>query len=206
MKGLRAAGRSLPKGNRPKSPLSKKLRAEVNRLESSSQLPLLPKRDPIGELLMGVAPTLVAATKVRRAEAMAEVETAEAKEAVEAAARPPAAFIPGDLVRMTAKWLCFAFGGRGPWGDHAVAPSEVFTIHACQCEGCASGRLVAVPHFPSLVERYGPLRHILATNVEHAQLAPAGPIRKEDRDAILEQVGVRVDDDGNYFLRPPWAL
>lgn len=134
------------------------------------------------------ATVIGAAATLRKQEALAAWEALEAAEPP----RESRPFAPGDLVRFTAETLRSMYGvnrlGFANW-----APCVRFTVAPCACDLCALGHHLAVHEG----------RHIAKAALEHAQRSPAGPVRREDAEAALAELGLRVDDAGEYWLRPP---
>jgi hypothetical protein len=115
-------------------------------------------------------------------------------EALEAAEPAPVrwSFAAGDQVRFTAEALRAMYGVTR-FGVASYAPDQRFTAVPCSCGLCALGLHVAVDGG----------RHIAAVALEHASRAPQGPVWREDAAAVLEQLGLRVDEHGVYYVRPP---
>ena len=123
----------------------------------------------------------------------------EAIEDAEPAPEPPR-LLPGDVVRYTVAMTLAVYGPHTGGSCASLgrknAPFErTFTVAACPCGLCALGRHVAV--------REGDGRHIARAALEHVPRGPAGPVRKQDAAAVLEQLGMRVDEDGTWWLTPP---
>ena len=144
--------------------------------------------DLIGDYVSRWAPLIGRLASERKERDRAEWEHLEAAEL----APEPRSFEPGDLVRFTADALRSMYGvnqlGFANW-----APDRLFTVAPCACGLCELGQHVAVHEG----------RHVARAALEHAPRPPAGPVRREDAQAVLEQLGMRVDDAGNYYVRPP---
>jgi hypothetical protein len=145
-----------------------------------TQLPLLPeppRRDPVAEYVDHWAPLLGRLNTERKAAEAAAYEALEDAEPVP----EPRPFQPGDLVRYSPPMMR-ALGSL---------LERRFVVAPCSCDLCVLGDHVAL----------GEDRHIAKAGIEHVQLAPHGPVRPADVDAVLEQLGMRVDQDGRWWLR-----
>lgn len=128
------------------------------------------------------------AAVVRKRDAMRELDDDELLEASEPR---PAPIGPGDLVRFTGTVLqqMYSVSGNGM----CKAPDRRWTVVACECGLCASGRFVAVDE----LDTYGDgQRHMALAGVERCPFARTEPSAAESaglRAALWEQCGVDVE-------------
>lgn len=144
--------------------------------------------DPFDDFVTASHDAGALAAQTRRRDALRDIEATERAEALEQHCDP----VPGDAIRLTEAALRSMYTS----GPDLVcqAPERRFTMAACPCAGCSSGRLVAT--------REG--RHIARSAVELV-LRRFGPVDRRDRDAVLEQVGMRVDESGRWWIGRPGA-